>query len=149
MVGRWAREAGMVVVGFFMFGLPYETPKTLQKTIDFAKKMDPHLANFMITIPFYGTPLYSLVEKEGRFLIDTKKGITVGFYGGNVFFEFGNLTKEIVEHYYKKAYLDFYFRITKIWDVIASCRSYSEMRWILMSATSVLTNNIRQWNNKI
>lgn len=149
MVGRWAREAGMVVIGFFMLGLPYENSKTLQKTIDFAKKMNPHFANFMITIPFYGTPLYSLVEEKGRFLIDTKKGVMVGFYGGNVFFEFGNLTKEIVEHYYNNAYRDFYFRIVKIYDVIASCRSYSEIRWLLMATKSVLTNNIRQWNNKI
>ena len=66
-----AKEAGIMTYGFFVLGLPGETAETLQKTIDFAKKMDPEVANFCIAMPFPGTELYEIVKKKGKFLIDT------------------------------------------------------------------------------
>lgn len=138
-----ARQMGMIVIGFFMIGLPYDTPKTLQKTIDFAKKMDPHIANFMITIPFYKTPLYKLVEEKGKFLNDTKSGISSGFYGAKAFFEFNDLKRDVIEYFYKKAYRDFYFRISKTIDIIGTLRSWQEWRWLLSAGYSVSVNNRR------
>lgn len=140
---RWAKQAGMVVIGFFMIGLPYDTPQTLQKTVDFAKKMNPHFANFMITIPFYGTPLYRLIGEKGRFLIDTRYGVSLGYYGAKAFFEFKDLKKDVIEFFYKKAYRDFYFRISKIWDIINTLGSFEEWRWFLSASHNILVNNTR------
>jgi radical SAM superfamily enzyme YgiQ (UPF0313 family) len=135
---KWARESGMIVTGFFMIGLPHDTRKTLQKTIDFAKKMNPHIANFMITIPFYGTPLYGLIEKKGKFLIDTKRGISSGYYGAKAFFELEGLKKDIIEYFYKKAYRDFYFRIGKLIDILGALRSWAELKWLLSNTFGIL-----------
>ncbi len=137
---EWSRQADMIVIGFFMIGLPYDTPKTLQKTIDFAKKMNPHIANFMVTIPYYGTSLYRLIAEKGKFLIDTRMGVPSGFYGAKAFFELGDLKKDIVEYFYGKAYRNFYFRINKIIDIIGTLRSWQEWLWLLSAAYSVLSN---------
>lgn len=132
-----ARKLGMVVIGFFMIGLPYDTMKTARKTIDFAKRMNPHIANFMITIPFHGTPLYTMVEKNGRFLIDVRKGISSGFYGNEVFFELGELKEKDIKILYKQAYREFYSRIGMALDMLGTMRSWHEFHWYLNAFFSI------------
>lgn len=141
---QWAREAGMITIGYFMIGLPYDTPESLQKTINFSKKMNPHIANFMMTMPFYGTPLYRLIEEKGKFLIDAKHGVFSGFYGRKAYFEFGNLKRETIEYFYSKAYRDFYFRINKIIDIFGTLRSGNELHWLISNAYSVLVDTKKQ-----
>lgn len=127
----WAKKEGILVYGNFMIGLPGDTPKSMDKTIDFSIKMNPDIANYMITIPFPGTELYKWVSEKGRFLIDTFSGADAGFYGRQVFFEMGKTTSELVLAYYKKAYHKFYFRLEKIYDLLRNVKSYSELKWIL------------------
>ncbi len=133
-----ARKYGMVIIGFFMIGLPGDNEYTLQETIDFAIKMNPHIANFMMTIPFYGTELYRRIEKEGRFLFDTKDGISHGFYATKAYYELGNLTQDLMIKYYKKAYRDFYFRFSKTIDLLGSARSWGELKWIIETGINTL-----------
>lgn len=135
---RLARKCGMIIIGFFMIGLPGDNELTLQETIDFAIKMNPHIANFMMTIPFYGTELYKKVEKEGRFLFDSKGGISHGFYSAKAYYELGNLTQELMIKYYKKAYRDFYFRFSKAIDLFCSVRSFGELWWIIETSINTL-----------
>lgn len=134
---QWAREAGMVTVGFFMVGLPYETAESVRKTVDFAKRMNPHIANFMMAVPFYGTPLYKLIEEKGKFITDTKNGISSGFYGTEAFFELGGLKKDEIEYFYKKVYKDFYFRPSKILDLLGTVRSRKELIWLFHASASI------------
>ena len=44
--------------GFFMIGLPGETKKTIEDTINFAIELNPHFASFAITTPFPGTEMF-------------------------------------------------------------------------------------------
>lgn len=127
----WAKKEGITVYGNFMIGLPGDTAESMEKTIDFSIKMNPDVANFMITIPFPGTEIYEWVSEKGRFLIDTYAGVDAGFYGGQVFFEMGQTTSKLVLRYYKKAYRKFYFRLGKICDLFKNVKSYSELEWIL------------------
>lgn len=135
---RLAKKTGMLVYGFFMFGLPGDTCATMQKTIDLAMKMNPHIANFVITIPFPGTSLYDLIKQEGNLLIDTADGLQSGFYSQKVFYELGDTKAEDVLRYYNLAYRSFYGRISKIMDLLFGIRSLSELWWISSTATSVL-----------
>lgn len=130
-VTRLAKQAGIVTYGFFILGLPGENAITLQETIDFAKKMDPTLANFCIAMPFPETELYEMVKKGGKFLIDTTKHAPFGFYGSQAFFEYGDLDEPTLLKYYRKAYFDFYFRPKKIIQTIASIKSLNELKWFL------------------
>lgn len=137
---KWAKEEGITTYGFFMFGLPGDTKTSMQKTIDFAKKMNPDIAHFGITIPFPGTELYEQIKERGQFLIPTEEGVSYGFEAGEVFYTLDRLDLKLVAQYYKKAYLDFYFRPAKIVSTILTIKSFSELGWILNAGMALLKN---------
>jgi len=137
-----AKKQGIITYGNFMLGLPGDNQYTMQKTIDFAKKMNPDIANFMITIPFPGTELYRIIENDGKFLIDTSGGIDYGFYGGKVFYELKGMNKELILKYYKKAYLNFYFRPAKIIQLLIKTKSFSELKWLIDAGIVALSSVI-------
>ncbi len=105
---RWAKKAGIQTIGFFMIGLPFDNEKTMQETIDFAKKLPLDLVQFTVTVPYPGTELYGMVEKEGKFLVEDWAAF--GSYSGKAYYEFGDLDRDLVEKMYKKAYKEVYFR---------------------------------------
>lgn len=61
------KKAGIEAKCYFMVGLPDETEETMQDTIDFAKKIDPDIATFCITLPFPGTEIYQEAIKTKEF----------------------------------------------------------------------------------
>lgn len=61
-------QAGISIRGFFMLGLPEETIADSRKTIDFAIKLNPRWAQFTITIPYPGTPMFEHLDREGKIL---------------------------------------------------------------------------------
>lgn len=52
----------------FTFGLPGETKETVEKTIDYALKLNPASAQFSITTPYPGTDYFMELEKRGYLL---------------------------------------------------------------------------------
>ena len=60
-----ARKAGIKTVGHFILGLPGETERSLEETIDFAKKLRLDLAQFYCAVPFPGSRLYERALQEG------------------------------------------------------------------------------------
>ncbi len=68
---RWAREAGLETMGFFIYGMPQETEETMEKTTQLALELDPDLANFMLATPYPGTEMYDLITKYGNVFADS------------------------------------------------------------------------------
>ena len=101
----WTRKAGIRSKGFFMMGNFLETKQTLQKTIDFAKKIK--LDDFHVTFltPLPGSEIYSIADKYGTFNNDWRK-MSMWY---PVFIPKG-LSRDILERYKKKAILRFYLR---------------------------------------
>ena len=64
----WTKEAGIEIKGFFMLGLPTETEAESRQTIDFAKSLGIAWAQFTLTVPFPGTPMFEMAKQSGRFL---------------------------------------------------------------------------------
>lgn len=54
-----ARRAGMKIQLDFMLGNPEENRADILKTIEFARSLPAHYAQFSITTPFPGTPMYT------------------------------------------------------------------------------------------
>lgn len=54
----WARKYDFTILGYFMVGLPGETPETIQQTASLAAELDVDFAKFSIAMPLPGTPLY-------------------------------------------------------------------------------------------
>jgi radical SAM superfamily enzyme YgiQ (UPF0313 family) len=136
---RLFKKEGILVSGFFMIGLPYETPQTMQKTIDLAKRLDVDFANFAMVIPFPGTELYNLIKEKGKFTHSFEEGLDKGYYTINEgYFELGELKKEDILKYQKKAYKEFYLRPLKSLKLWTSIRSFEEVRWIFAVALPLL-----------
>ncbi len=59
------RKLGILTHATFSVGLPGETKKTIQETIDFAKELDPDTIQVSIATPYPGTELYDEALKNG------------------------------------------------------------------------------------
>lgn len=59
------KRAGLRIHADFAIGFPGESAETCQATIRWAKKLNPHTAQFQLMIPFQGTPFYELLKKNG------------------------------------------------------------------------------------
>jgi len=55
---RFARAAGLITQGFFIFGLPGETEETIRETINFAKKIPLDRAQFLLLDVLPGSALW-------------------------------------------------------------------------------------------
>lgn len=51
-------DAGINIIGNFIFGLPSDTEETMQETLDFAKGSGLEYANFYIAKAYPGSPIY-------------------------------------------------------------------------------------------
>lgn len=60
-----AKETGMTVLTYFMFGNLDESVEDMQRTIDFALELDADYSEFSITIPYPGTELYNTALQSG------------------------------------------------------------------------------------
>lgn len=135
---EWFRDEGIVVTGFFMIGLPGEDEASMRKTIDFAKKANPHLANFSIVVPLPGTELYEMVRKREGFTKSIDSGLETGFLSSSFYYRFDNLSPETILEYQRRAYSEFYFRPSKVLEMICTIRSFNELVWTMNTAVNVV-----------
>ena len=59
------QEAGINVIGNYIFGLPEDDLETMQQTLDLALELNCEFANFYSTMAYPGSQLYELALKEG------------------------------------------------------------------------------------
>ena len=109
---RNAKEVGLETIAFMILGLPGETRETMQRTIDFAIELDPLIANFSMMTPYPGTKVYEVVKRQGRLLINDWEDYV--FFEQQARYEMGEMTAELVEEMYRKAYRQFYLRPSPI-----------------------------------
>lgn len=91
-VVRDCKEIGIETHATFVFGLPGETPETIEKTLDFAFELDTDTAQFSSVIPFPGTELFDMA-KENNWLITDDWSM---YDGQNVIIEYPGLKGEEV-----------------------------------------------------
>ncbi len=110
---KWTKELGIETLAFFMLGLPGETEATMQKTIEFAKELDPDHTKASILLPLPGTPLYSDFEREGY--IKSKDWSLYNQHDPSGVYDHPNLSWETINHYYGLFYRRFYLRPGTVW----------------------------------
>jgi anaerobic magnesium-protoporphyrin IX monomethyl ester cyclase len=104
-----AREAGLEVFGFFMFGFEDETVPSMQDTIHFARRLRLDLAKASIVTPFPGSPLYEKYQRRGLLLPVTDDYRHYNVYGSpRLVYRHPSLDWDVVEHYQKRFYRDVY-----------------------------------------
>ena len=63
---RSAARSGVQTVGFFMVGVPGDTPATIERTIDLARELEPDFAKFTVFVPYPGTTDYNNLKAQGK-----------------------------------------------------------------------------------
>lgn len=107
-----ARRAGILMNGFFMLGLPFDTEETMRRNMEHARSLPLHQAMFFITIPFPGTDLYTIAKEKGRFLYHTETNLYEdGFFLGRAAYEMpGQFDAATLEKMFRLANRRFYYR---------------------------------------
>ena len=112
------RRLGILIHGTFILVLPGETRATIQKTIEFAKDINPHTIQVSLAAPYPGTTLYRqavengwLQENDAANLVN-EKGVQLAAIG------YPHLSKEEIFHSMEDFYKRFYFRPSKIWEIV-------------------------------
>lgn len=59
------KKHGLRMVGFFMFGFPWETKEQMLKTVTFMEELDPFIAFPYIVTPAPGTELLDIAQRMG------------------------------------------------------------------------------------
>jgi anaerobic magnesium-protoporphyrin IX monomethyl ester cyclase len=135
---RNAKAAGLETMGFFIFGMPYETEETMEKTIRLALELDPDLANFMIAAPYPGTEMWDLLEREGR--IYARDWGELAIHSDHAHFEIGSLKPELVERKWHEAYRRFVFRPKRLARLAISLKPWRNLPTLLRDARRFLAS---------
>ncbi len=100
------RKVGIKTIGFFMMGLPTETEKDLQDSVNFALKLE--LDDFKINYlaPFPGSQIHSEINKYGSSNLEWSE---LHMHKKPTFIPFG-LTEDILVKYNRLAFKRFYMR---------------------------------------
>jgi hopanoid biosynthesis associated radical SAM protein HpnJ len=112
------RALGITVHGTFILGLPGETRDTIAKSIEFAKEINPHTIQVSLAAPYPGTQLYEqAVENEW---IPPNKTINLVNESGVQLaaISYPHLSREEIYHGVEAFYRSFYFRPSKIWEIV-------------------------------
>jgi anaerobic magnesium-protoporphyrin IX monomethyl ester cyclase len=132
----WANKVGLTTVGFFMIGNLGEDESTIQDTINFAKSLPLDIAQFSILVPFPGTPIRAIIEKEGEIL--EKDWSKYDNIEGKALFEHNHLNKELMERMHKQAYNEFYMRPKFILSKIFKIRNLSVLKKQFIGLMAIL-----------
>ena len=62
---RLTRESGILSKGYFIFGLPHETEKSMKNTIQFAKSIPLNDMSVFTLTPFPGSEMFDIAEQFG------------------------------------------------------------------------------------
>jgi anaerobic magnesium-protoporphyrin IX monomethyl ester cyclase len=97
-------------VSTFIIGIPGETVKAIEKTIKFAKKLTPTLAQFTLLTPYPGTEIYDFARKNDLLLTkDWSKYTTL-----DPVMKLPRFTARKLKGLLRKAYINFYCRPAQI-----------------------------------
>jgi hopanoid biosynthesis associated radical SAM protein HpnJ len=109
------KKLGLLIHGDFIVGLPGETPESLRKTIDFAKRLDNETIQVSIAHPYPGTEFYDYAKKNDLITIDSMTD-DVGHQLPTVIYP-GLDRAELVD-WVERFYGEYYFRPRVIWRVV-------------------------------
>ncbi len=120
---RCARKLGIHTVGFFIFGLPGETTRTMRETIDFAKEIGLDSAQFNLCVPFPGTEIFDLYKSKGYIKVDDLRKYDVD----HALVELEGLPAETLASWRRRAFLEFYLRGGVLWRNFRQINSASTL----------------------
>lgn len=142
---RWAREAGLQTLGFYMIGFPWERPEHWQATHQHTLELDADFIELHIAFPYHGTELFKQFEEHG-FQLNQQLG--QDYFNPSVHPEFPELTKQLVE-FRRRVLLQYHLRPRYLRRrLLESCRhpkilkNYVKYGWKLINQNLISKNNL-------
>ena len=109
------KKVGIRVHGDFIIGLPGETKETMQRTIDFAKELDPETIQVSIAHAMPGTELYNFAADKG-FLAGEALADGKGHQLPHL--QYPGLSREDMLSGVNRFFDEYYFRPRIIWRIV-------------------------------
>ncbi|HXY53268.1 MAG TPA: radical SAM protein [Nitrospirota bacterium] len=129
---RTAHAVGLKVSTPFMFGIPGETFEEGLKTIEFAVKLNPDMANFHAITPFPGTYLYDNLERYGAI----SNELSDFTYQGAAFIP-KTMKREDIQTLRQIAFKRFYLRPSFMFKKLFGLRTINDVKVVLKSIRSL------------
>ena len=115
---RDCHELGIAIHGTFIVGLPGETKETLEKTMKWAAKINPHTIQVSLAAPYPGTFLFDQALKNGW--LDADNAELVDEHGIQIApLHYPHLSHGEIFDSVEAFYKSFYFRPGKIGSIVA------------------------------
>jgi len=128
-------KAGIKVYGYFIIGLIGENKKTIQQTIDLAKKLPITFTIFHTAAPYPGTEFYKEIKENGWLTSEKWEDIN---QGTDTPINYPQLSGQEINQGIRRAYREFYFRPKAIWGILVSIRNFKDIKGIIMAAINQL-----------
>jgi radical SAM superfamily enzyme YgiQ (UPF0313 family) len=119
------KKLGLIVHGDFIVGLPGESPESIRKTIEFAKRLDNETIQVSIAHPYPGTEFYEYAKNNNLISIGsmTDEG---GHQLPKVIYP--ELDEAALLDWVERFYGEYYFRPRVIWRVVRNAIFDSQER---------------------
>lgn len=132
---RRLHDAGIAVIGSFMFGLDGDDEDVFERTADFAEQTEIDIGQFSILTPLPGTRLHQQLEDAGRITVrDWSR-----YNGSHVTFEPAGMSAEALENGFRWIYERFYS-----WRSILS-RVGSRITPLVWTANLIYSQRVSKW----
>lgn len=138
---RLLKREGIVTRGFFIIGHPHDTYDTMVQTLRYAKELDLEYPHFFKSIPFPGTKMHDLIEREGKVRKDVVLVAKDTYNTRKFAYDIWDLHAEDVEKVFNLSYRLFYLRPLKMAKLFSKIRSRSEFWWLFRSFLNIIVKN--------
>ena len=119
-------ELGIAIHGTFILGLPGETKETIQQTVAWAAKINPHTIQVSLAAPYPGTFLYDQALQNGW--LDAENAELVDDNGIQIApLHYPHLSHDEIFTSVETFYKSFYFRAGKIGSIVGEMVRSPEM----------------------
>ena len=120
---KQTKEAGIEVLTHIIFGLPGDTPETINATIKYVKELDPDYAQFYCAIPFPKTELEEMGKKNGWITTEDYAKYELN----QPILNLPTLSLEQLQEARKRAYREFYLRPSYILKRLRKIKSFGDL----------------------
>ncbi len=116
---------GIKAWGYFIIGLPGETPETIRETIDLAKRLPLNLALFHVAVPYPGTEFNEMAREQGWLLSDRWEDLDMNY---SAIVEYPQLSAAEIDKAAKRAFFEWYLRPGPIMRLLGSVRDVETLK---------------------
>ncbi|ODS30272.1 MAG: Fe-S oxidoreductase [Candidatus Scalindua rubra] len=132
---RLTKNNGIQALGGFMFGFPWDSKESIEKTLSFVKRLSPDQVQFSICMAYPGTSIYDYAQKENLILAKDWKEFDMT-YGPVV--KTIDMPRDELKNILARAYKEFYFRPRFFLQTLLNIRDFYELKRVVRSMISLI-----------